>query len=268
MPLHSDWSASADQPNMAGRTPPRTMPIRMSGFGGNQLLSGLKVFQKQFNFVFCFTLESCSRFGYHSVEFLCEMFKLAYRQVLGTEKVGCIGDRDIYLNQSSTAFLFILHLFSFGFIYSGGLWVDLLQFLFSFLGCRHQVIDSKLLVVDHKYRSFFSFSAPLSTAFVLCLLAPPRPAIVVCMHAPPSTAFGPSAPPAGTTRLSTFLCMRLALPFFLLFSLSSFYPVTVRSFKSSAVKFQSGLSAVTSPFRAHPSASVSVFGGGGGDHPT
>ena len=147
--------------------------------------------------------------------------------------------------------------------------MDLLRFLFSILGWRQQAIDSKLLVVDHKYRSFFSFSAPHSTAFVFCLLAPPRPAIVVCMHAPPSTAFGPSAPPAGTTpRLSTFLCMRLALPFFLLLSLSSFYPVTVRSFKSSAVKFQSGLSAVTSPFRAHPSASVSVFGGGGGDHPT
>ena len=221
MKNQTDWSASADQPNMAGRTPPRTVPIRMSGFGGNQLLSGLKVFQKQFNFVFSFTWESCSRFGYHSVEFLREMFKLACRQVFGTENLGCIGDRDIYLNQPSTAFLIILHLFSFGFIYSGGLWVDLLQFLFSFfLGWRQQVIDSKLLVVDHKYRSFFSFSAPLSTAFVLCLLAPPRPAIVVCMHAPPSTAFGPSAPPAGTTRLSTFLCMRLALPFFLLLSLT------------------------------------------------
>ena len=194
------------------------------------------------------------------------MFKLACRQVFGTENLGCIGDRDIYLNQSSTAFLFILHLFSFGFIYSGGLWVDLLQFLFSFLGWR-QVIDSKLLVVDHKYRSFFSFFAPPSTAFVLCLLAPPRPAIVVCMHAPPSTAFGPSAPPAGTTRLSTFLCMRLALPPFFLLSLSSFYPVTVRSFEP-AVKFRAGVSTVPPPFRVHPSASVSVFRGGGGDHPT
>jgi hypothetical protein len=221
--------------------------------------------QKHCNFVFSFILESCSRFGYHSVEIVRETF-MASAQMILEEDLGLIGDRDIFLNQSSADFVFMLHLLSFGF-FSGGFWVDLLRFLFSILGWRQQAIDSKLLVVDHKYRSFFSFFAPPSTAFVLCLLAPPRPAIVVCMHAPPSTAFGPSAPPAGTTRPSTFLCMRLALPPFFLLSPSSFYPVTVRSFEP-AVKFRAGVSTVPPPFRVHPSASVSVYRGGGGDHPT
>ena len=177
-------------------------------------------------------------------------------QVPDIEEFRIIGDRDTFLNQSSADFVFMLHLLSFGF-FSGGFWVDLLRFLFSILGWRPQAIDSKLLVVDHKYRSFFFFFAPPSTEFVLCLLAPPRPAIVVCMHAPPSTAFGPSAPPAGTARPSTFLCMRLALPLLFILSLSSFYPVTVRSFES-AVKFRSGVPAVTPPFRVHPSDRVSV----------
>ena len=40
------------------------------------------------------------------------MFKLATALFFfGSAKLGCIGDRDIYLDQSSTAFLFILHLF-------------------------------------------------------------------------------------------------------------------------------------------------------------
>ena len=131
----------------------------------------LKTKLKQINIVFSFILESCSRFGYHSVEFLREMFKTPTLLLfIGRAKLGYIGDRDTYLNQSGATFLFILHIFSFGFIYSGGFWVDLLRFLFSILGWRQQAIDSKLLVVDHKYRSFFSFFAPPSTAFVLCLL--------------------------------------------------------------------------------------------------
>ena len=88
-------------------------------------------------------------------------------------------------------------------------------------------------------------------------------------HAPPSTLFGPSAPPAGTTRPSTILCMRLTLPLFFLLSPSSFYPVTMRRSFEPAVKFRAGVSTVPPPFRVHPSARVSVFyRGGGGDHPT
>ena len=215
-------------------------------FGHFRRLSGPRMVQKHFNFVFSFIWKSCSRFGYHSVEFLREMFKLAYRQVLGTEKLGCIGDRDIYLNQSSTAFLFILHLFSFGFFFSGEFREDLLRLRFSNLleSCQIVALSKSQVYHYHSYQSFSLCAAPLCTATLFGLLAPLRTAFD-CLSAP--------------------LRMRLALYACLLISI--YFPtVSVRGF-ALAVKFRSGSSTAT-PFRAHPSASVSFFRGGGGDHPT
>ena len=130
-------------------------------------LSGPRMVQKHFNFVFSLILESFSRFGYHPVDFFREMFQMAkLRNIFGSGNVGWIGDHDIFLNQSSAAFVFILHLFSFGF-HSGESRADVLcRLLFSIL--KFQVIVS-ISLADHSdlFFSFYSLLLSLAPPFSL-----------------------------------------------------------------------------------------------------
>ena len=229
----------------AGDASPGRRETQEFRFGIFRRFSGLRMFQKQFIFVFGFIREGCSRFGYHPMKYYREMLQATYRRAPGSQGLRFIDDRDIFQNQSSAALVSIFHLFSFGFFFSGEFREDLLRLRFSNLLESCQIVALSKSQVYHSYHQSFSLcAAPLCTATLFGLLAPLRTAFD-CLSAP--------------------LRMRLALYACLLISI--YFPtVSVRGF-TLAVKFRSGSSTAT-PFRAHPSASVSVFRGGGGDHPT
>ena len=97
---------------------------------------------------------------------------MEYREILMTcvrisqaKEFGLIGDRDVFLNQSSADFVFMLHLFSFG-LFSGEFRADLLRLLFSILQWCQAITDSKLLAkIKHFCLGAFDRSENSSEAF-------------------------------------------------------------------------------------------------------